>query len=580
MQKVIDQITDQLVSLVTNDRAEYTPKELLKSGIPSFVVERIRLFLEDKVREEIGTSSPLWFDRQTRLVADAFQDYVRSAISTSRIPKEELYNVVHSVVKDIILVFIEPRKNMAEYLFRDDEELQLEEIQERCSYLTIYKHFGTAIPLYMEKRNLDSLTKQRCKLLIQKLDTKLVASYTPQDWAQKLEQLFILFGGKVHPMLLSIFFKDKGLYRMSEKFERMDTTLSKADFIQIISDEDITAFVAEEAPPQVESEKKKEEPNTDSQNIESLFSSYADSSEEPEPEKDTIAGHFLEMSLSDEEMSELLSDIAGDGVVEVDDFEQVDSLNKLFSLSNESSEENQVSETSEEIAAKIKQQKEDDTQEIAEFRENLISILDQAKNSFETIEKKEEPEEIEVEEDIADVFVSEEDNAPEEDGPEDIFEEELTEDNENDPDEESEEKPIWAQFLNKDQMDVLMGGERNSNKESVLAEEYEEEIHVDDTYQDEPVFESEVDEEEEPFNFETILEDRKAEFIEVIFSGSEKKYEKALEKITGFSTWKETSAFLQKDIFKKNNVDLFSGATVDFTDRLHQYFNEQRNRNS
>lgn len=581
MQKVIDQITDQLVSLVTNERAEYTPKELLKSGIPSFVVERIRLFLEDKVREEIGASSPLWFDRETRLVADAFEDYVRSAISTSRIPKEELYKVVHSVVKDIILLFIEPRKNMADYLFREDDELPLEEIQQRCSYLTIYKHFGTAIPLYMEKRSLDSLTKQRCKLLIQKLDTKLVASYTPHDWAQKLEQLFILFGGKVHPMLLSIFFKDKGLYRMSEKFERMETALSKADFIQIISDENLTAFVVEEVPPPpVESEKKEEEPETDSPNIESLFTTYTDTSEEPEQEKDTIAGHFLEMSLSDEEMSELLSDIAGDGVVEVDDFEQVDSLNKLFSLSNESPEENQVSETSEEIAAKIKQQKEDDTQEIVEFRENLISILDQAKNSFETIEKKEEPEEIEVEEDIADVFVSEEDDAPEEPEPENIFEEELTEDNENHSGEELEEKPIWAQFLSKDQMDVMMGGERNSKEELVLSEEYEEEIYVDDTYQDEPVIEGEADVEEEPFNFETILEDRKAEFIEVIFSGSEKKYEKALEEILGFSTWKETSAFLQKDIFKKNNVDLFSGATVDFTDRLHQYFNEQQNRNS
>ena len=53
MQQIIDKITDRLVSLVKSDRPVYTPKELLKAGIPSFVVERIRMVLEDKVREEI-----------------------------------------------------------------------------------------------------------------------------------------------------------------------------------------------------------------------------------------------------------------------------------------------------------------------------------------------------------------------------------------------------------------------------------------------------------------------------------------------------------------------------------------------
>ena len=578
MQKVIDQITDHLVSLITSDREEYNPKELLKSGIPSFVVERIRLFLEDKVREEIGVPEPVWFDGKTRLVADAFQDYIRSAISTSRIPKEELYKVVHSVVKDIIFVFIEPRKNMAEYLFRDDNELPFEEIQERCSRLTIYKHFGTAIPLYMKKRDLDTLTKQRCKLLIQKLDTKLVASYTAQDWAQKLEQLFILFGGKVHPMLLSTFFEDKGLYGMAGKFEGMDAALSKIDFIRIISDEDLLGFIPEKATStQVKSESKDESSEAEKSDITSLFSNYTDSSEAKTKEKDTIAGHFLEMSLSDEEMSELLSDIASDGVVEVDDFEQVDSLNKLFSLSSDSEEEDQTSETSEEIAAKIREEKEDDSEEIVEFRENLISILDQAKNSFETIEKKDENDVIKVEEDIADVFASDEEDEEQEVEEESIFEEESSYNEESEEDENPEEKPMWAQFLNEDQMDVLMGGERSSKKDSDLSEEYEEEIQVDDVYSDESVIEGEIEETVQASGLDALLEDRKNEFIEIIFSGSEKKYEKALVKIAQFENWKETSEFIQKDIFKKNKVDLFSGATVDFTDRMHHYFNEQRN---
>ncbi|MBO6522328.1 MAG: hypothetical protein JJ971_00755 [Balneolaceae bacterium] len=578
MQKVIDQITDHLVSLVTSDKAEYNPKELLKSGIPSFVVERIRLYLEDKVREEIGDSTPKWFDGEARLVSDAFNDYVRSAISTSRIPKDELYEVIHAVVKDIIFVFIEPRKNMAEYLFRDDDELPFEEIEERCSRLTIYKHFGTAVPLYMKKRSLDSLSKERCKLLIHKLDAKLVASYSAQDWAQKLEQLFILFGGKIDPMLLSTFFEDKGLYGMAGKFEALKEPLTKSDFIEIISSKELAEFSTETKPEKSnakeekkaaeEVEKISEEDASEQTLIESFFGNYEYVPQDEESGEETLAAKFSDGSLSDEEMSELLTDIANDGVVEVEDFDQVASLNKLFSLSGESEDDGQASETSEEIAAKIKEMKEADAEDVAEFRENLISILDQAKNSFETIERGDQPDEIEVE-DIADVFVDEEEVADDE------YEADIYVEDE--PESEGEEKPMWAKFLNDDQMDVLMGGERNSKEGS---EAFEEEIQVDDDYSEEPVIdvESDITPEETPeINLEDLLVDRKAEFIEVIFSGSEKKFDKALEKIKTFESWKETSDFIQKDVFKKNKVDLFSGATVDFTDRLHQYFNELQN---
>lgn len=580
MQKVIDQIADHLVSLVTSERAEYNPKELLKSGIPSFVVERIRLYLEDKVREEIGTLEPKWFDGEARLVSDAFNDYMRSAISTSRIPKDDLYDVIHTVVKDIIFVFIEPRKNMAEYVFRDNEELPYEEIEERCSRLTIYKHFGTAIPLYMKKRNLDTLTKDRCKLLIHKLDAKLVASYTAQDWAQKLEQLFILFGGKIDPVLLSTFFEDKGLYGMAGKFEALSEPLTKADFIEIISSQELMEFTVEKKPEKTNDKEEKiasgdvdkisEEDDSEQTLIESFFGNYEYIPSDDDDE--TLAAQFSDGSLSDDEMSELLSDIANDGVVEVDDFDQVDSLNKLFSLSGENEDENQASETSEEIAAKIKEMKEEEAEDVAEFRENLISILDQAKNSFETIESGDDSDEIEVEEELADVFIDDEDIS-ESESEANIFVEEKKEEG---AETDKEEKPMWAKFLNDDQMDVIMGGERNRREVS----EMEEDIQVDDDYLKKPVFEgeSEVTSEEVPQIILTdLLADRKAEFIEVIFSGSEKKFDKALEKIKTFKSWKETSGFIQKDVFKKNNVDLFSGATVDFTDRLHQYFNELRN---
>lgn len=568
MQKVIEQITDQLVSLVTSDKSAYTLKVLLKAGIPSFVVERIRLVLEDKVKEEVENSEAQWFNRSSKFVADEFENYLQAAISASHIPSDHLYTIVHAVVKDIIYVFIEPRKKMAEYIFREDEELSLQEVEKRCGRLTIYKHFGTAIPLYMKKRELETLTIERCTFLIQKLDTKLVASYTAQDWAQKLDELFVLFGGKVEPMLLATYFEDKGLYGMSGKFEGLKTRLTKSDFTKIISTDSLEGFepvTPGTNPKKTDSLSKKND--SEKSLIDSFFGNYDQNPTKENSDSETIVTSFSEGNLSDDEMSELLSDIANEGVIGVDDFEQVDSLNKLFSLRPQQEDESQVSETSEEIAAKIKIQKEDESEEIVEFRENLISILNQAKHSFENIDQKEEEQKDDV--DFADVF---DDELLDEDDTEvSIFAEDSNQE------EENEEKPMWAQFLSEDQMQVMMGGERNKGEKS------EDSIDFEETVDEENIFSNDVfiDEQDDfvtsvGVNLEGILDDRKSEFIEIIFNGSEHHFNETIQKIKEFSNWKETSSFIQNEVFSKNEVDLFAGATVDFTDRLHRYFNDER----
>jgi hypothetical protein len=566
MHKIIDQITDNLAGLVTSDKPFYSPKELLQAKIPSFVVERIRMALEDKVHEELGKLSTDWFDFSSRLVTDAWIDFEQAALGSSHIPRDELYQILSNVVSDIVHVFIEPRKNMASYIFRDDEELSLQEMEHRCSRLTVYKHFGTAIPLYMKKRELDNLDKERCSLLIQKIDAKLVAAYKPEDWAQKLEQLFVLFGGEVDPKLLAIFFEDKGLPAMAKKFSSKRKLITKSDFIYIIS--------AKESDSQKKAGNKAEEQSL----VESFFGEYSEDPVQSPLFDDSLAEQFLEGGLSDEEMTDLLYDIASDGVVEVD-HEHVASLNELFQSDNDHVEDS-ISETSEEIAAKIKDQKEDDPEEIKEFRENLISILDQAKHSFEDITGEEESSKpTDQEQPTLSIQLDEEELVDEneiiEEGKDDSKQPDESEN------EQDDDQPIWTQFISSDQMDVVMGGKRSEERMAnpeLSSEDEDTDIEVSDDYDDE-IFEesSSVSKENESIvaELKDILNDRKPEFLEVIFKSTEREFESALVKLSEFTSWQEASNYIKNEIFTKNDVDLFSGATVDFTDRMHRYFNEQ-----
>lgn len=578
MQKTIDQITDYLAGLVTADRPCYTPKELLRAKIPSFIVERIRLYLEDKIQEDLTKVSSQWYNHSAKLVNEAWEDYLRSALSYSHIPKDQLYTILNNVVSDIIYVFIEPRKHMANYVFREDEELSLEELEHRCARLTVYKHFGTAIPLYMKKRALETLTKERCKLLIHKLDAKLVAAYSAQDWAQKLEQLFLLFGGKVEPKLLATFFEDKGLPNMAHKFTNKRKLISKADFIYIISTKE--EEVIEAAP--TETEPKGTHKEQEQSLIESFFGEYSDNPEDSKLFNDSIAGQYLEGGLSDDEMNELLEDIASDGVIEVEDGMHVASLNELFL--SEKEEENSISETSEEIAASIRNPKHGEQEEIKEFRENLISILDQAKDSFKNVAgEKESPSaepffsnNVEMEENEGEgLSIRLDEEMIIDDAPEPIFEETNDEADQSGDDEIDPDKPMWAQFLSPDQMDIMMGGKRSDNRTFEEANDDDDVLEIEDVFAEDEVFEGSNNHKEE--ELQRLLFDRREEFIEVIFKGSETAYEKHLKDIADFEDWKETSAFIQTQIFKINDVDLFSGATVDFTDRMHQYFNERTN---
>lgn len=73
------------------------------------------------------------------------------------------------------------------------------------------------------------------------------------------------------------------------------------------------------------------------------------------------------------------------------------------------------------------------------------------------------------------------------------------------------------------------------------------------------------------------MEDEQSYFTEEIFRGSERAYEEALREIAAYESWKEASRFIEKNIFKRNLVDMYSEPAVDFTDRLHSWFMEHDN---
>jgi len=549
MQKVIDQITDKFIGQIGTERPFYSPQQLLKAEIPVYIVERIRLLLEDKVLSDLKKTDSVWVDTENKLFVSAQNDFENAAISCSVIPHQKLYDILHATVSDIVSVLVEPRKNIAPYIFREETVLSFEEVSKRCARLMVYKHFGTAIPLYMKKRELDELTIERCQSLVSNLDARIVSDYTAENWSQKLEMLFSLCGGKLAPELLQRFFRDKGFDKTAEIFSSIDVAVTQSTFIEMLSTENFkmelikeqeseTKPVSEPVKPAEEAKEEIPEEAEKEENLASLFQSEA-----VEPD-----------------INEILGDIEQEETLVFDSVDDSESLNNIFL----SEDENDDAE--EEHSEPVSNQKEDKQA----FKSNLTSILDQAKDSYEGVVQGDEEFESElIEEDdlIQDAF------EPDEETKDPILEEHIGSDEEVSSEDE-EEKPMWAQFLSEDQMEVMMASrEEEEEPESeptfntLLVEDEDDEIFVEEVA---------VEDSSATMELNEYLMDSEDRWVSDVFSGKQKAYDRGINELGQFDNWNEASVFLQQEIFSKQKVDMFSEEASEFIDTLQSYFKEYK----
>lgn len=440
MHIVIDQITEYLVGLVKTRKEFYTPEDLLVSGIPAFLVKQIRAELEREMLSEIHFPHVKWLNRTNPEVLGAWGAFTEAASKQVSIPEKELFSVIFEALKIIMLVLAEPRKKLADYLFGIELELSYAELEQRCNRITFQNHFTGAIPKYMQKKKLESLTKERCKVFINTFDEKIIQSYQPQDWLNRLHSLFALYGGRIDPRLLVLYFEDKQLDKFVFAFEKVSHPVGKDEFLDIIS----ALYKDEDIHPDVEPELK----NDDQLNEETFF-------------------------------------------------------NEIFIPATKEEEE-----------------------------ENLIDE--------ETGEKS-----------LSDIFAVKDTNGG---------------------GDEYDEKPMWAQFVDTDE------GEKESGLNDVFVENPTNiEITTEPVEKPKPV-ESKLRRIDRPFNISLrdLLATRSEAFIMEVYAGSRKKYLKSVEELEKLNNWEEASVYIEKKVFSKNNVDLLSETTVEFTDILQTYFTEHK----
>lgn len=224
----------------------------------------------------------------------------------------------------------------------------------------------------------------------------------------------------------------------------------------------------------------------------------------------------------------------------------------------------------------------DDPESDEEKPLHKLFVLDETAIDEKEIEEEELPTDNES---LNSIFVMEEHDMDE--IPVDRFEETFDDDlkgKKTDPEQEGEEPdedaPMWKKFLEiedfSDELEISNIQDKKSDASFGDAGEVEKEdakkVQILDLAK---LYGSDDDDSDSDQLLRWLSSDKKR-FIREIFNDSEKAYRTAILEISEFDNWKSASRYLEKDVFSRHMIDMYSDEAVDFTDSLHSFFREYK----
>jgi hypothetical protein len=569
MERLIRQITEQLTEKLPADREFYHPEDLQVLDIPEFITERVVLEMNHNLAESLAPPVTEWAKMDADAVQFAWKNFIDAIRAEVRMPASYAKSLFEAAVGDTLELAIRPRQSIPESLFGPDQELTIAQVKKRIRYITVGRQLAAALVRYMEKKDKKSLTLSDCREIVAKVDEKLISGYNSLDWAKETEPLFLLAGPKVDTELLRVFFEDKNRPRIAAKFDSLNTNVNRTGFIEILSTPDIDPDTGKEVKPVDEKPAVKDTDDFDEGRKKPKKAPAGEKLFIPE---DSILGSFQKRrtgSLLDDPQDEEqyhdsdadekpadATEAAGKDSVLHERFRFDEEEAELSAEAGDEAERKGLEKDPGSIYDEMNFKREDDRSEAEDEGEDEADIglprFDpEILKKWQTIggmyEDDDEP------------VLSETEKPEDEDEPVEI---ELY----NETDDE-EDVPMWRAFLEREDLSKVKEEEEESGSDDVD----EESVYK--------ISSGEPDEEEtgdEASELDRWIGSERNRFISEIFGDSEAAYEDAITNVVDMGDWKSASRYIQKEVFNRNGVDLFDEVAVDFTDRLHTFFIENK----
>lgn len=629
MEQISNQITDGFIQKLPEQSQFFTPGDLQSAGIPQIIVETLKTKIAETIESELNAFDSDWIQTDSGKVEAAWNAFVKISKEQIKVPASKLPHLLAEAVEQCLKLALKPRQSIPELLFKERGKIDLETVKNEVSDLVVNQQLGVALLRYMVKKEKTEISFEQTGELIEQIDRKLVEDYHTLNWIDALKPVFELAGPSVDSELFRVFFEEKERHRIARTFGRLDKEIDEDTFIEIMSSADlleVEEYKEEQKQlsihredvislEEVEDEKSEEDKPAENQiseadepdtikEEEKNVSSEGTTGEEPEEKEENILNLFSEIDNQEELDADLFylekeEEDSGLSLVEpVDKKDEPDELEEIPPLLNKFMFDEDVMESSEDT-----EKEENDAPDEREYF-SMYEELDLKKDESNTREENEDIAEeksgetenhYDEKEDKENSSLAEEfDEFTYKLGAgteqEEKVEDEEEEENESgiergkpaqindktaESGEEESELPMWRSFLERDDTETESGYEYEGKE----VDGSEEEIEEDEGFIEEPIYDmtaGEPDPEEKISEVSQWLDDEKDRFVKEIFRDSEAAYEQALFEIMDYNDWKRASKYLEREVFSRNRIDVYDEAAVDFTDRLHSYFIENK----
>src|SRR5699024_1761227 len=204
-------------------------------GYPAFLVQHLKHAIQIEIKKQLDRVARRWVKRKSDEVQQTEQLFLTALLDEARLPADSADDFIENSLNQILKIAIQSRQNIPAILFEDEDKLSKKEIEEKVKFITIYQHFGQVLAGYMNRKQRTELTREQCQNIIANVDEKLTQNYSPQQWAQLLNPLFVLFGGQVEPRLFRLFFEDKNMHEKAEFVGQTEEKIDREKFIETLT---------------------------------------------------------------------------------------------------------------------------------------------------------------------------------------------------------------------------------------------------------------------------------------------------------------------------------------------------------
>jgi len=611
MEQLIRNVTTSITNQLSGNKSFYTSDDLREYDIPEFLIQRVEVEIYRNLNESIVPPHSEWADMSADDVEQAWEQFIEAIVAEVRMPSSFAKTVFETAIADVMEMILQPRKAIPDILFGSQKTLKADEVEKRLSFITVNSHLAQAVYKYMKRKGLAEIEIGTARRVVMKVDERITVNYNSLNWAQLLQPLFILAGPKIDTELFRIFFRDRNMDRISRRFDLLNGSLNKIEFIETLSSPDLLNEEGYEEDQvslfdiQTTDDGGTEENSdqVDPQDRDTKNKNSAPVSTEAQDDKKssaTTTTYKSEISVDDNEdqptedteRDNALDPAQGESQNETDDsiFGSFHDHHRLEEADLE--EPDDILKDNPEGDSQQEKKDEDLTPDLGGDEMPLYVRFDADEDDSEGLnDYEEDKDDDETDERFAEQILYEEESSVEDDTDdlgesvnnpmlhEEAESEEIddkTGDGEitnKETSETDEESPMWQSYLGEDEYD---------DEEDDNTTEYSEYADLDDEdtveQEDAPLIDLTIQENEGETAEQLVgwLKDDEDRFRSHIFGGSDKAYEEALIDLNQLDNWNQASRFIEKEIFARNLIDMYDEEAVDFTDRLQAYFDEYK----